>query len=344
MAPRSAASILGDCVAAREIQADTRMPGCETTAVEELRSARLKSTRLDSADWALSSLLSLTWGSSFLLIAVAIDHLDPMIVPFGRALIGAIALAMFPGAMTPVRRGDWTRIAVLGLVWMAIPFWLFPLAEQTVASSVAGMMNGGLPVVMACVTAIWIRRLPSLRRTGAILLGFAGIVVVAIPAMRTDAAGEGSIGDPTGIAYLCIALLCYALGANIARPLQARYSPARLFVRVQFFAALWTLPFAASAVDDSQFTWSGLLALTVLGVFGTGIAFVAFGTLLERTGLARAMIPTYFTPIVGLVLGSVFRDEHVAPVSAIGMIVVIVSAWMMSKPDGRDVTLDDSRR
>lgn len=267
-----------------------------------------------------------------------------MIVPFGRALIGAIALAMFPGARTPVKRGDWTRIAALGLVWMAIPFWLFPLAEQTVASSVAGMMNGGLPVAMAFITAIWIRRLPSLRRMGAMLLGFMGIVVIAVPAMRADAAGKGSIADPSGIAYLCIALVCYALGTNIARPLQDRYSPARLFVRVQFSAALWTLPFAATAVDESRLTWSALLALVVLGVFGTGIAFVAFGTLLERAGLARAMIPTYFTPIVGLVLGSVFRDEHVSRLSAVGMLIVITSAWMMSKPDARDVTLSDSRR
>jgi len=319
------------------------MPKCETNAVEERRSTRLKSTRFDSTDWGLSTLLSLTWGSSFLLIAVAIDHFDPMLVPFGRALIGAIALAMFPGARIPVDRGDWPRIALLGLVWMAFPFWLFPLAEQTVASSVAGMMNGGLPVVMACITALWIRRAPSLSRIVAILIGFAGIVIIAVPAMRADVADGGSIADPTGITYLCIALLCYAFGANIARPLQARYSPARLFVRVQFAAALWSLPFAISAVGDSTFTWPALASTMVLGVFGTGIAFVAFGTLLERTGLARAMIPTYFTPIVGLFLGAVFRDEHIAPLTVVGMLIVIASAWMMSKPDARDVTLDDTR-
>jgi len=290
----------------------------------------------------LSVLLAVTWGSSFLLIDIAIEHLDTRVVPFGRSLAGAVALAFFPGARDAIPRRDWPRIAILGLVWMALPFWLFPLAEKTVASSVAGMMNGGLPVVMAAVTALWVRRLPSVQRIGAIVLGFVGIVVVAWPAIQTDTTSGDSIADLRGVLFLAGALLCYAVGANVARPLQAQYAPARLLMRVQIAAALWTLPFAADGASSSDFAWSSMLAVVGLGVVGTGIAFVAFGTLLERTGLTRAMIPTYFTPIVGLVLGTLFNNETIALVSVAGMLVVIASAWMTSKPDERDVTLSDA--
>lgn len=300
--------------------------------------------RFGPTEWSLSALLSLTWGSSFLLIAIAIEHLDPIVVPFGRALAGAAALAMFPGARQPIPRREWPRVALLGLVWMALPFWLFPLAERTVASSVAGMMNGGLPVVMACVTALWVRRMPSGRRVVAIVVGFLGIVVIAVPAIRADSAGGEPIADVVGITYLLIAVSCYAIGANVARPLQAVYAPARLLVRVQFAAALWTLPLAVGGAESSDFTASAVAAVVALGVVGTGIAFVAFGTLLERTGITRAMIPTYFTPIVGLLLGATFRDERIAPVTVLGMCIVIFSAWMTSKPDDRDVTLSDSTR
>jgi len=290
----------------------------------------------------LSVLLAVTWGSSFLLIDIAIEHLDTRVVPFGRSLAGAVALAFFPGARDAIPRRDWPRIAILGLVWMALPFWLFPLAEKTVASSVAGMMNGGLPVVMAAVTALWVRRLPSVQRIGAIALGFVGIVVVAWPAIQTDTTSGDSIADLRGVLFLAGALLCYAVGANVARPLQAQYAPARLLMRVQIAAALWTLPFAADGASRSDFAWSSVLAVAGLGVVGTGIAFVVFGTLLERTGLTRAMIPTYFTPIVGLVLGTLFNNETIALVSVAGMLVVIASAWMTSKPDERDVTLSDA--
>ena len=293
-------------------------------------------------EWGLSTVLALTWGSSFLLIALAIEHFDPAVVPLGRSIIGAAALWFFPGARERIPRTDWPRIALLGLVWMALPFLLFPLAEQSVASSVAGMMNGGLPVVIAAVTAVWVRRMPSKQRIGAIALGFIGIVVVALPAVRSDAAEE-RIADTLGIGWLVLALLGYAVGSNLARPLQAQYAPARLLMRVQLAAALWMLPFGAPALTRSEFAWSSTLALVLLGVMGTGVAFVAFGTLLERTGITRAMIPTYFTPIVGLVLGVMLNAESLAPLSVVGMVIVIASAWMTSKPDDRDVLLSDSR-
>lgn len=295
-------------------------------------------TTFQHRDWQLSVFLSLTWGSSFLLIAIAIEHLDPAVISFGRSFTGALALCFFPGARQPVKLSHWPRIALLGLIWMAIPFWLFPLAEQTVASSVAGMINGSLPVVMAFVTAMWVRRVPSGQRVVAILIGFIGIVVIALPTIRAEAAG-GAVADTHGILYLLAAVTCYAMGANIARPLQAQFSPARLLMRVQVAATLWTLPLAAAQLDQSRFAVAAFGAVVVLGIVGTGIAFVAFGTLVERTGVTRAMIPTYFTPIVGLVLGAIFRNEHIATVSAIGMCIVIGSAWMTSKPDKRDVQL-----
>jgi len=299
-------------------------------------------TGFGPTEWGLSTVLALTWGSSFLLIALTIEHFDPAVVPLGRSAIGAAALWFFPGARERIPRTDWPRIALLGLVWMALPFLLFPLAEQSVASSVAGMMNGGLPVVIAAVTAVWVRRMPSRQRIGAIALGFIGIVVVALPAVRSDAAEE-RIADTLGIGWLALALLGYAVGSNLARPLQAQYAPARLLMRVQLAAALWMLPFGAPALTRSEFAWSSTLALVLLGVMGTGVAFVAFGTLLERTGITRAMIPTYFTPIVGLVLGVMLNKESLAPLSVVGMVIVIASAWMTSKPDDRDVLLSDSR-
>lgn len=296
--------------------------------------------RFGVAEWGLSSLLSLTWGSSFLLIAVIIEHLDPSLVPFGRSIAGAAALVCIRGSREPIPRKHWPRIAVLGLIWMALPFWLFPLAEQTVTSGIAAMMNGGLPVVTALVTAIWVRRAPSKQRVLAILLGFAGIAMVAAPAIYSQSQSGERIADLQGIIYLLAAVICYAVATNIARPLQAVYAPTRLLVRVQLSAALWALPLAVFGFDNSSFSLSSLTALVALGVFGTGLAFVAFGVLLEKTGITRAMIPTYFTPVVGLGLGALFRAEHIAKLSVLGMFIVILSAWMTSRPDDRDVMLD----
>ena len=68
-------------------------------------------------------------------------------------------------------------------------------------------------------------------------------------------------------------------------------------------------------------------------VLGTGFAFVLFATLSKRTGAVRSMIPTYFTPIVGTVLGTTFNNEPLLILSVVGMFVVIIGAYVMSKPD-----------
>jgi drug/metabolite transporter (DMT)-like permease len=226
---------------------------------------------------------------------------------------------------------------------MALPFWLFPLAERTVTSGIAGMMNGALPVVTALITAFWVRRAPSKRRVLAIVIGFIGVITIAAPAIQAESQNGKPVADLRGIALLLLAVVCYAVATNIARPLQSEFAPARLLVRVQFSAALWAMPSAAFGLKSSTFSLSSLTALVVLGIVGTGLAFVAFGMLLERTGITRAMIPTYFTPVVGLILGALFRDEHIATLSVVGMMIVIVGAWMTSKPDARDVMLSDSR-
>jgi drug/metabolite transporter (DMT)-like permease len=84
-------------------------------------------------DWALSVGMALTWGSSFLLIDIAIRHFHSAVVPFGRTGFGVLALMLFPSARKPIVREHWPRLLVLGFTWMALPFLLYPLAEQTVS-------------------------------------------------------------------------------------------------------------------------------------------------------------------------------------------------------------------
>jgi drug/metabolite transporter (DMT)-like permease len=272
--------------------------------------------------------MALTWGSSFLLIDIIIRDAPATFVPFGRSFFGMLALSFVPGSRNKIDQKHWSRLIILGFIWMAMPFFLFPLAEKTVASSIAGMMNGALPVVVAVITAIWVRKAPSIQRTIAVAVGFIGITLIAAPSIR-----EGSSADLKGITYLCLALLCYAVGLNIARPLQAIYSPATLMLRVVAISTLISSPLGLVAMTDTTFTLNMIGATVILGVLGSGIAFLLFGTLLKRTGPVRAMIPTYFTPIVGTFLGVLFNDEKILMLSIVGMLIVIVGAWLTSRPE-----------
>ena len=281
-----------------------------------------------SLDWLLSIGMALTWGSSFLLIKIAIRDFDSALIPLGRTAFGAAALLLIPSARKRIAREHWPRLLILGFVWMAFPFFLYPLAEETVSSAITGMMNGGLPVVVTLVTAIWVQVMPSPRRIVAVLVGFSGIALIAIPSIS-----DGSTADIRGIVLLIIALLSYAVAINIARPLQSAYSPATLMLHVELVACAISLPLGTWGATHSTFSWPALSALALLGVLGTGFAFVLFALLSKRTGAVRSMIPTYFTPIVGTILGKVFNNEPILWLSVIGMLIVIVGAWLTSLPE-----------
>jgi drug/metabolite transporter (DMT)-like permease len=160
------------------------------------------------------------------------------------------------------------------------------------------------------------------------VVGFIGIVLIAVPSIN-----EGSSADLKGILYLALALLCYAVGLNIARPLQAIYSPASLMLRVVAISTLFSSPLGIIAMRTTTFSPSLIGSTIVLGALGSGIAFLLFGTLLKRTGPIRSMIPTYFTPIVGTFLGVLFNDEKVLLLSIVGMLIVIFGAWLTSRPE-----------
>ena len=279
-------------------------------------------------DWILSLGMALTWGSSFLLIDIAIRHFHTSVIPFGRTGFGFAALLLLPSARHRVAREHWPRIIALGFVWMALPFLLFPLAEHTVSSSITGMMNGALPVVAAVVTAIWIQTMPSGHRMFAVLIGFCGILLIALPSIN-----DGSAADVKGIFYLVVALFSYAVAINIARPLQAIYTPGALMLHVELVAFIMSTPYGIWGLSNSTFSLASFSAITVLGVLGTGFAFVLFATLSKRTGAVRSMIPTYFTPIVSTILGITFNNEPLLILSAVGMFVVIIGAYLMSKPE-----------
>ena len=279
-------------------------------------------------EWLLALGMALTWGSSFLLIDIIIQDAPTTFVPFGRSFFGMVALFFVPGSRNKIAPEHRRKIWLLGLVWMAVPFFLFPIAERTVASSIAGMMNGALPVVVIVVTAVWLRSRPSGQRIVAVLIGFLGIVLIAVPSIN-----EGSSADVKGIFYLLAALMCYAVALNIARPLQAIYSPATLMLRVVSISTVLSAPLGIYALRTTTFTFALFGATVVLGALGSGIAFLLFGTLLKRTGTVRAMIPTYFTPIVGTLLGVLFNDEKVLGLSLVGMLVVIFGAWLTSRPE-----------
>lgn len=277
-------------------------------------------------DWGLFTSLSLIWGASFLFMAIGLDAFHPGLVTWLRVGFGAAVMALIPRARkTKIGSQDRSRVGILGLVWIALPLTLFPIAQLWIDSAVAGMLNGATPVFTALLATILLRALPGRLQMAGLAVGFTGIVAIALPST-----GSGTTAT-IGVVMVLVATVAYAVALNMVAPLQQRYGSLPVIARAQWVAAAAVTPFGIYGLTQSSFAWPSLLALLAVGVLGTGVAFVLMGTLSGRVGPTRSAFITYAIPVVALILGVVFRDEIVAPVAVIGVVLVIVGALLASR-------------
>jgi drug/metabolite transporter (DMT)-like permease len=295
-----------------------------------MTAAAVPATRSDrepfaTTDWLLLGAIGVIWGSSFLLIKVGLEAFHPGLITWARVGMGALALALVPASRRPIEKEDWRRILQLGVVWVAIPFTLFPLAEEHINSAVTGLLNGSTPFFGGLIGALWFNRTPRGPQRWAIAIGFLGIALIA--------AGSSAEGGTAfvGVLMVLAATLCYGFATNMTGGLQQKYGSVPVMARVLAVGSLLTAPFGIYGLTRSEFAWESTLAVSVLGVIGTGFAFVLMATLVGRVGGPRATFINYLVPVVSLLEGRLFLSETVTVLALVGVALIFVGAALASR-------------
>ena len=281
-----------------------------------------------SRDWALFCSVSLIWGASFLLIAESLEGFTPGVVTLVRVGFGALTLQMLRRVFEPDGRiavADRVRVFTLAMVWVAIPFTLFPIAQQWVNSAVAGLLNGATPVFVALVALVFLRNRPNVWQIVGLIAGFTGVALISL----SSSADGGS--QAQGVVLLLLATVCYGFALNMTPPLQARYGALTLMSSVLSFATVAVVPYALVDLGDNQLTWQPAIANVVLGVAGTGVAYWIMANLVGRVGSLRASFITYLVPLVALVLGISLRGDEVGALALIGAPLTLAGAFLASR-------------
>jgi drug/metabolite transporter (DMT)-like permease len=278
-------------------------------------------------DWGLFVGIALIWGSSFLFIAIALDAVEPGLITWGRVALGAAVLNAVPRARTRLAPEDGFRMVLLSLLWVAIPFTLFPLAEQHISSAVTGMLNGSMPVFAALVAGVLLRTPPGATQATGLVVGLLGTLAVSL-----DQLGEGD-NAWVGVLMALGATVCYGFAINIAAPLQRKYGSLAVMARMLALATIWTAPFGLWSIPGSSFELGPALSVAFIGAVGTGIAFVIMATLVGSVGSTRASMATYLIPVVAMVLGVTVRDDRVGVIAVGGVVLVVVGAYFASRPE-----------
>ena len=285
-------------------------------------------------DWALLVFVGVVFGSSFVFIEIGLTALAPPVITFVRLSLGYLTLSLFP-AVRAIRlsKEDGRRASALGLVWLGVPLLLFPVAQLWIDSSVAGMLNGAMPLTAVAWTALLARTLPGRVQAVGLAVGFLGIVAISLPEIPV-----GSLGSGTSLLGAVLALTAaslYGLAATLVTPLQQRYGSLAVLHRAQGAAIVFVLPFALYGLRSSTVSAPALLAMLPLGILGTALAFIAIATLIGRVGTTRGSVSIYLVPLVAIAAGVTFLGEQVHPLAFAGAGMVVLGAWLTSR---REVT------
>lgn len=279
-------------------------------------------------DWGLFCAVGGIWGASFLFIAIGLDHFHPGLITLLRVGLGAGALLAVPAARrTEVAASDRGRLVAVSVIWVAVPFTLFPLAEEHINSAVAGLLNGATPLFAGLFGALFFGRRPRGPQFAGMLVGFAGVALVSL---GTSVGGGSAI---VGVLMVLGATACYGVATNLAVPLQQTYGSVVVMSRMLAIATVCTVPFGLWGLRTSEFDLGSSAAVALLGVVGTGLAFALMGTLVGRVGAHRATFITYLVPVVSLFLGVAFRADEVTALALVGVVLVIAGALLASRSE-----------
>ncbi|MFJ5829300.1 DMT family transporter [Streptomyces sp. NPDC093089] len=279
--------------------------------------------------------LALLWGSGFLWIKISLNEgLTPGWITLVRCLLGAgvlLALAYGAGQRLPRDRGTWARLAVAALFCNALPFLLFSVGEQTVDSGVAGVLNATTPL-WSLLIGLGLgteRPLPATRLTG-LVLGFAGVLLIFAP----WSAGSGLMS--LGALALLGASASYAVAfAYMARHLTGRGTAPLALSAAQLLTATALSAPALTTGGAPTATWTGILAVAVLGVFATGLTFHLNYRMIAEEGPTSAATVGYLLPVVSVALGALVLDEPLTARVVTGMAVVLAGVGLTRLGPGR---------
>ncbi len=248
-----------------------------------------------------------------------------MLVAAFRIGIGAVVLnliLLFRKERLPWKLDFWKKVFVAGFFAQALPFTLINWGEQFVDSSLASLLNGLTPLSTIVLAQLMLKdEKMTKNKIKGVFLGLLGLLILVAPSLV-----GGVTGTTQGILSITLAAVSYGVGLVYIRKnlieVPAIHAPAAQLLSV----TVYLLPIAFVSSPGFVF-WDLSLAtvasISILGVFGTAVAFVLYFKLLERTSAGYVSMVTYLMPIYGVILGIVFLDEQLTVWMILGAISIL---------------------
>ena len=269
---------------------------------------------------------SALWGSSFLMIKFSLEELSPFDIAMYRILLPAIVINLLYRKKVKVYKSDYKQFFILGIIYMPLPFFLFALAEETITSALAGLINGSTPIFVALIALTFYKEKVTTAQKILLTSGFLGIIILSFGGQKE------LYGSTEGILYALGASICYGVSINMIQPLLKKYTPLgtlkTLLLVASFISILLLGPFSTWSIPSYSVS---LFPMIVLGLGSSGFAFLTFYKLVADVGAVPSSVTVNIIPIFSILFGYLFLDEITTLIQMIGVAVVVVSAFFFTQ-------------
>jgi drug/metabolite transporter (DMT)-like permease len=254
------------------------------------------------------TILGTLWGGSFLFMRVAAPEFGPIALIAMRVLIASLFLLplLIRAGLAPSLLEHAPGLFVVGCINSAIPFCLFAFATLSLSAGFTAVINAVAPLFTAIVAFVWLgERLSRLAVVG-LGIGFAGVVLLVSDKLDFDG-GAATVG----ILAAMLASFSYGIAANYTREKFSGVGSLELATGSQLAASILLLPLCFWFWPSTTPSMGSWVAVLVLGVVCTGVAYILFFRLIARLGPSKAITVTFLVPLTAMIFGALFLNEQI---------------------------------
>jgi drug/metabolite transporter (DMT)-like permease len=267
------------------------------------------------------TVLGTLWGGSFLFMRMAAPEFGPVALIAMRVSIASLFLLplLLRAGLVSQLVEHAPGLFVVGIINSAIPFCLFAFATLSLSAGFTAVINAVAPLFTAVVAFVWLGERLSRLAVFGLAVGFAGVVLLVSDKLDLNG-GAAALGIAAGM----LASFSYGIAANYTRVKFTGVGSLELATGSQLAASILLLPLCFWFWPSTTPSMSSWVAVLVLGVVCTGVAYILFFRLIARLGPSKAITVTFLVPLAAMIFGALFLDEQITVEMLVGCGLILL--------------------
>ena len=276
------------------------------------------------------------WGGTFIATKIALQEVSPATIVWVRFAIGVVILgaAMLARKQFAIPEGsDLAYLALLGFLGVTFHQWLQATGLQTAQATTTAWIVATTPVFIALLGWLVLKeKFGPLRILGIALAAFGVLLIVSKGDLASLASGHfGTTGD----FLIFISAINWAIYTILARRELGRHPAARMIFFVMLFGWLfttvWIFGFGPGLSELPHISVQGWAAILMLGIFGSGLAYIAYNDALQALPASQLGVFLNIEPLVTTLLAAVMIGEAITLLTLVGGAVIILGVWLVNR-------------